>query len=99
MSYTPNVPAHIAALKAYVPGLPIEDLARRLDMPPARIAKLASNENPLGPSPRAIRALAESAIDVSLRSEEHTSELQSLMRISYAVFCLKNKKKTNHKTT
>src|SRR3546814_6376265 len=30
--------------------------------------------------------------DASLRSEEHTSELQSLMRISYAVFCLKKKK-------
>src|SRR3546814_1518782 len=30
----------------------------------------------------------------SPRSEEHTSELQSLMRISYAVFCLKKKKKT-----
>src|SRR3546814_1088695 len=30
------------------------------------------------------------------RSEEHTSELQSLMRISYAVFCLKQKKKPNH---
>src|SRR3546814_10580285 len=30
----------------------------------------------------------------SFRSEEHTSELQSLMRISYAVFCLKNKKYT-----
>src|SRR3546814_5512929 len=30
---------------------------------------------------------------LSLRSEEHTSELQSLMRISYAVFCLKKKKK------
>src|SRR3546814_2911115 len=30
-----------------------------------------------------------------LRSEEHTSELQSLMRISYAVFCLKKKKKTS----
>src|SRR3546814_8066234 len=29
------------------------------------------------------------------RSEEHTSELQSLMRISYAVFCLKKKKKTH----
>src|SRR3546814_3724508 len=29
------------------------------------------------------------------RSEEHTSELQSLMRISYAVFCLKTKKQTN----
>src|SRR3546814_10773501 len=32
-----------------------------------------------------------------LRSEEHTSELQSLMRISYAVFCLKKKKKTKKK--
>src|SRR3546814_3828865 len=32
----------------------------------------------------------------SLRSEEHTSELQSLMRISYAVFCLKQKKTTNY---
>src|SRR3546814_6185104 len=31
-----------------------------------------------------------------LRSEEHTSELQSLMRISYAVFCLKKKKKTQN---
>src|SRR3546814_6537260 len=33
--------------------------------------------------------------DVEKRSEEHTSELQSLMRISYAVFCLKKKKKQN----
>src|SRR3546814_8959016 len=32
------------------------------------------------------------------RSEEHTSELQSLMRISYAVFCLKKKKKNQHTT-
>src|SRR3546814_4001541 len=32
------------------------------------------------------------------RSEEHTSELQSLMRISYAVFCLKKKKYVIHKT-
>src|SRR3546814_9277024 len=34
-----------------------------------------------------------------LRSEEHTSELQSLMRISYAVFCLKKKQTTNTKQT
>src|SRR3546814_10320416 len=33
-----------------------------------------------------------------LRSEEHTSELQSLMRISYAVFCLKKKTKNKNKT-
>src|SRR3546814_1158492 len=33
------------------------------------------------------------------RSEEHTSELQSLMRISYAVFCLQKKKKNNRQST
>src|SRR3546814_8676489 len=41
---------------------------------------------------------AEAVEGLAERSEEHTSELQSLMRISYAVFCLK-KKKTTTKTT
>src|SRR3546814_8331964 len=42
----------------------------------------------------ALNALLEEAARQPFRSEEHTSELQSLMRISYAVFCLK-KKNTN----
>src|SRR3546814_2672785 len=37
------------------------------------------------------------AVPVAGRSEEHTSELQSLMRISYAVFCLKKKTTTNYR--
>src|SRR3546814_2030550 len=44
---------------------------------------------------RAVVKAAISAFDIAARSEEHTSELQSLMRISYAVFCLKKK---NNKT-
>src|SRR3546814_1503434 len=36
------------------------------------------------------------AVHMYIRSEEHTSELQSLMRISYAVFCLKKKKQQYH---
>src|SRR3546814_9745140 len=36
---------------------------------------------------------------IAARSEEHTSELQSLMRISYAVFCLKKKKQQKNTTT
>src|SRR3546814_3979719 len=40
---------------------------------------------------------ADPAIVEAVRSEEHTSELQSLMRISYAVFCLKKKTKKNNK--
>src|SRR3546814_1597421 len=43
-------------------------------------------------------AIGSQAISGVLRSEEHTSELQSLMRISYAVFCLKKKKKTEYHT-
>src|SRR3546814_6186266 len=42
-----------------------------------------------------LAALGETPVLAGYRSEEHTSELQSLMRISYAVFCLK--KKTNKK--
>src|SRR3546814_4714627 len=44
-----------------------------------------------------LRLAAVSARDRDARSEEHTSELQSLMRISYAVFCLKKKNITHHK--
>src|SRR3546814_1818469 len=50
----------------------------------------ASTEQPL-PRKAAIAVAAPVEGDV-VRSEEHTSELQSLMRISYAVFCLKKKK-------
>src|SRR3546814_7765640 len=39
----------------------------------------------------------EPGIGIARRSEEHTSELQSLMRSSYAVFCLKKKKKNTNK--
>src|SRR3546814_8373489 len=46
--------------------------------------------------PRSAPELQQDVLRAARRSEEHTSELQSLMRISYAVFCLKkkNKKKT-----
>src|SRR3546814_10035558 len=44
------------------------------------------------PHTREVRSRAGLGIALAPRSEEHTSELQSLMRISYAVFCLKKKK-------
>src|SRR3546814_4618267 len=47
---------------------------------------------PLREGVRAVTGVG--AVRVVRRSEEHTSELQSLMRISYAVFCLKKKKRT-----
>src|SRR3546814_7421079 len=56
----------------------------------AAIAGPAKISSPILPKPSVTRAIVEKS-----RSEEHTSELQSLMRISYAVFCLK-KKKSQH---
>src|SRR3546814_2686446 len=45
------------------------------------------------------RSWSQLPLSTQRRSEEHTSELQSLMRISYAVFCLKNKQKETHTRT
>src|SRR3546814_9142481 len=50
------------------------------------------------PDPAPHRSSPGSPSFTASRSEEHTSELQSLMRISYAVFCLKKKKPTKHTT-
>ena len=46
-------------LVAYEPGKPVEDLAREMGIEPSQIIKLASNENPLGPSPKARQAMIE----------------------------------------
>src|SRR3546814_1861765 len=65
-------------------------------------AVIVSHNHPSGnPEPSAADKALTSQLRqaLALRSEEHTSELQSLMRISYAVFCLKKKKTqdtTNH---
>ncbi|TXH90433.1 MAG: histidinol-phosphate transaminase [Pseudomonas sp.] len=47
----------VQKLSPYVPGKPVDELARELNLDPAGIVKLASNENPLGPSPRALDAI------------------------------------------
>src|SRR5437764_1472994 len=46
-------------LEVYEPGKPIEDVAREIGLKPSEIIKLASNENPLGPSPKALAAMRE----------------------------------------
>lgn len=57
-----RVPAYVRAIAAYQPGKPISELARELGLKQGGIVKLASNENPLGASPRALAA-ARAALD------------------------------------
>lgn len=54
-----HVHKDILSLTPYVPGKPIEELQRELGL--SRVVKLASNENPIGPSPKALSALASAA--------------------------------------
>src|SRR3546814_7667865 len=79
------------------------ELDRRLDIPELRVARRKKAVNGFGLDEQAptfvALPLAVDHFDRIVgkdRSEEHTSELQSLMRTSYAVFCLQKKKK--HKT-
>lgn len=61
MKYTELANAGVDQQPIYEPGRPIEDVARDFGLDPAHIAKLASNENPFGPSPLALEA-ARSAL-------------------------------------
>ncbi|RLJ64783.1 histidinol-phosphate transaminase [Sulfurisoma sediminicola] len=61
MSIAAQAPAYIRAISPYVPGKPITALAREMGLAVESIVKLASNENPLGMSPKA-RAAVEKAI-------------------------------------
>lgn len=54
-----NAHQHILDLVAYEPGKPVEELAREMGLEPSQIIKLASNENPLGPSPAALQAMRD----------------------------------------
>jgi histidinol-phosphate aminotransferase len=59
-------PPHVRAIAPYLPGKPISELARELGLAEADIVKLASNENPLGPSPLALAAAQDALHDMAL---------------------------------
>jgi histidinol-phosphate aminotransferase len=65
MTTTPVALDYVAKIAPYVPGKPIEDVARELHLDPSTIVKLASNENPRGPSPKVLAAIAAAAAEVT----------------------------------
>jgi histidinol-phosphate aminotransferase len=60
-----RAPHYVRDIAPYVGGKPIEEVARELNLDPATIIKLASNENPRGPSPKALAAIAAAAQDAT----------------------------------
>jgi histidinol-phosphate aminotransferase len=72
MKYEEMVPAHIRALGPYVPGKPLRQAEEETGM---KCTKMASNENPFGPSPRALEAMERALREVHLYPENGAPEL------------------------
>ena len=66
MSVCDSSASHVRGIAPYQPGKPISELAREMGLYEADIVKLASNENPLGPSPRALAAAEAALHDIAL---------------------------------
>lgn len=75
MSRLELIDENIRTISEYVPGRSIEDTAKKYGLDPATIIKLGSNENPLGPSPKAVEAILESAGKVNLYPSADAGEL------------------------
>ncbi len=69
----------VQKLSPYVPGKPVDELARELDLDPASIVKLASNENPLGPSPKALEAIRAELDELTRYPDGNGFALKSLL--------------------
>src|SRR3546814_3633493 len=84
--------SEVVRIRAKARRAPSERIGPSLDGPPK------ASERPDNSSVIQRTNAAQGSADLLKRSEEHTSELPSLMRISYAVFCLKNKIQQSHHT-
>jgi histidinol-phosphate aminotransferase len=83
MNYTELAPAYIRAIAPYQPGKPIAELERELGI--SGIVKLASNENPLGASPKAVAAMHEAIKTIALYPDGNGFELKDALTKRYAV--------------
>ncbi|HEU4383572.1 MAG TPA: histidinol-phosphate transaminase [Anaeromyxobacteraceae bacterium] len=79
----PLVPPHVATLTPYVPGKPIEEVEREYGV--TGVAKLASNENALGPSPLALAAAREAAARMNLYPDGSAYYLKAALARKFGV--------------
>ncbi len=85
MSLARLAPDYIRAISPYQPGKPISELAREMGLAESGIIKLASNENPLGMSPRAKQAAIEAMGELARYPDGNGFELKSALARRYGV--------------
>lgn len=76
---------NVYELVAYQPGKPIEETARELGLRPEEIVKLASNENSLGPSPKAVSAMQQAAAGIHIYPDGASFALRSRLAAEHGV--------------
>jgi histidinol-phosphate aminotransferase len=74
-----NAVPGVAALHPYQPGKPVDELARELGLDPSDIVKLASNENPLGPSEKVLEALQNETAELTRYPDGNGFELKQAL--------------------
>ena len=79
MNYTSLAPDYVRAIAPYIPGKPSSEVARELGLNPADIVKLASNENPLGCSPRAKEAMVKALEDIHIYPDGSCYDLRKTL--------------------
>ena len=78
-------PRDLSAHSPYVPGRGVEEVARDLGMDPAELTKLSSNENPHGPSPKAVEVLREYASQVHVYPKASHTDLTERLATEWDV--------------
>ena len=79
MNYTELAPSYVRAIAPYQPGKPISEVARELGLAEKDIIKLASNENPLGCSPKAKAAMVKAIEEAHLYPDGSAYELKAAL--------------------
>lgn len=79
MSFSLQPLAHISAVPPYPPGRPIAAVAREFGLDPERIVKLASNENPLGPPPKAVEMMKALSGQVNIYPDFDAYDLKAAL--------------------
>ena len=80
-----RAPEYVRAIAPYVGGKPIEEVARELHLDPATIIKLASNENPRGPGPKAVAAVTAAAAELTRYPDGNGFALKAALSERYHV--------------
>lgn len=80
-----SIPSFIRTIAPYLPGKPVSELAREMGLNPQHIVKLASNENPSGPSPKALEAIQAALPEITRYPDGNAFDLKAALHKRFSI--------------